>query len=36
VHLRTDPLSPAAEAFARTLRSVLMQRGLAAPQVQED
>ncbi|WP_395346217.1 LysR substrate-binding domain-containing protein [Variovorax sp. UC122_21] len=36
VHLRTDPLSPAAEAFVRTLRSVLMQRGLAAPQAQED
>jgi DNA-binding transcriptional LysR family regulator len=31
VYLRTDPLSPAAEAFVRALRNVLMQRGLAAP-----
>lgn len=35
VYLRTDPLSPAAEAFVRSLRSVLMQRGLAAPQPQD-
>lgn len=31
IHLRTDPLSPAAEAFVHALRSVLLQRGMAVP-----
>ncbi len=31
VHLRTEPLSPIAQAFVRALRSVLLQRGLALP-----
>lgn len=29
VYLRTDPLSPATEAFVRCFRSVLLQRGMA-------
>ncbi|MGH8760202.1 MAG: LysR substrate-binding domain-containing protein, partial [Burkholderiales bacterium] len=31
VYLRTEPLSPAAQAFIRALRSILIQRELAVP-----
>ncbi|TSD57053.1 LysR family transcriptional regulator [Variovorax sp. KBS0712] len=35
VYLRTDPLSPATEAFVRCFRSVLLQRGMAVPRSEQ-
>ncbi|MES2185599.1 MAG: LysR family transcriptional regulator [Pseudomonadota bacterium] len=35
VHLNTQPLSPAAQAFLRALHSVLLQRGMAMPFVDD-